>query len=54
MDPELGRPIADLGMIDDIDIDDQDRVTVTILLTTGGCPLRETLTQAVTEAVLSV
>ena len=54
MDPELGRPIADLGMIDDIDIDDQDRVTVTILLTTGGCPLRETLTQDVTEAVLSV
>jgi ATP-binding protein involved in chromosome partitioning len=54
MDPELGRPIADLGMIDSIDIDDQDRVTVTVLLTTGGCPLRDHLTQDVTQAVLSV
>ncbi len=54
MDPELGRPITELGMVQDIDIDDDHRVTVTILLTTPACPLRDRFTQEVTEALLNV
>lgn len=54
MDPELNRPITDLNMVEAIDIDDQSRVSVTILLTTAGCPLRNRLTQDVTNAVLAV
>lgn len=49
-DPELRRPITDLGMVDEIQID-EGSVTVAILLTTAGCPLRETITTDVQEAV---
>ena len=54
IDPELGRPIADLGMIGDIDIDDQARVTVTITLTSAICPLQDRLVEDVTQVVLAV
>jgi ATP-binding protein involved in chromosome partitioning len=54
MDPELGRPITELNMVGDIDIDDQSRVTVTILLTTAACPLQARFTQDVVDAVLGV
>ncbi|MDR1387028.1 MAG: Mrp/NBP35 family ATP-binding protein [Propionibacteriaceae bacterium] len=53
-DPELRRPITDLGMVDDVTIDDQDRVKVRLLLTTGGCPLRDRLTEDVRQVVLAV
>jgi ATP-binding protein involved in chromosome partitioning len=53
-DPELNRPITDLGMVEKIDVDDENRVTVRLLLTTAGCPLRARLTNDVTEAVLGV
>ena len=54
IDPELGRPITDLGMVESIDIDDDSRVTVTMLLTTAACPLRTRFTEDVTRAVLGV
>jgi ATP-binding protein involved in chromosome partitioning len=40
IDPELGSDIVDLGMMRSATIDDQGAVTVTIALTTSGCPLR--------------
>jgi ATP-binding protein involved in chromosome partitioning len=49
-DPEIHRPITDLGMVAGIDVD-AGVVTVTILLTVAGCPLRETITREVTNAV---
>lgn len=49
-DPEIKRPITDLGMVDAIDIDG-DRVAVTVLLTVAGCPMKATLTKDVTAAV---
>jgi ATP-binding protein involved in chromosome partitioning len=53
-DPEIRRPITDLGMVDSIEVDVADRVGVRILLTVAGCPLRDTLTRDVTAAVLAV
>src|SRR4249919_703026 len=53
-DPEIRRPITDLGMVDSIEVDVAGRVGVRILLTVAGCPLRDMLTRNVTAAVLAV
>jgi ATP-binding protein involved in chromosome partitioning len=52
-DPEIHRPITDLGMVKSVDIDG-DRVKVAIYLTVSGCPMKDTITQRVTLAVGSV
>lgn len=49
-DPELHQPLIDLGMIGDIAVSGGE-VTVRVLLTIAGCPLRQTLTADVTHAV---
>jgi ATP-binding protein involved in chromosome partitioning len=53
-DPEIHRPITDLGMVAGIDIGADGRVAVDVLLTTQGCPLRDRITRDVTAAVQSV
>ena len=53
-DPEIRRPITDLGMVDDIAVDGEGRARVRVLLTVSGCPLRETLQRDVTAAVGAV
>ncbi len=53
-DPEIGRPITDLGMVADVAIDESGRVVATILLTISGCPMKATLTDGVTAALLAV
>ena len=52
IDPELRRPITELGMVDSVEIDDDGRVRLVVLLTISGCPLRGTIT-ADSEAALS-
>jgi ATP-binding protein involved in chromosome partitioning len=54
IDPELRRPITELGMVDDIAVDDNGLVRVRILLTTGGCPLRQHIVADVEDAVGAV
>ena len=39
IDPELRKPVTELGMVRDVRIDGS-AVTVTIALTVVGCPLR--------------
>ncbi|ELT44673.1 P-loop NTPase [Arthrobacter nitrophenolicus] len=44
IDPELRRPITELGMVDSVTVSDDGRVSLTVLLTIAGCPLRDTIT----------
>src|SRR3978361_1642136 len=53
-DPEIRRPITDLGMGRDVELGADGDVAVTILLTVSGCPMKETLTRDVTAAVSAV
>ena len=50
LDPEIGRPIEDIGMLDRIEVDGG-TVHVHVLLTIEGCPLRDRITSDVTAAV---
>jgi ATP-binding protein involved in chromosome partitioning len=50
-DPEIHRPITDLGMVDSVDVSPDGRVAVRVLLTVAGCPLKDTITKDVTAAV---
>jgi ATP-binding protein involved in chromosome partitioning len=50
-DPEIHRPITDLGMVKSIEVTPGGVVVVGIFLTVTGCPLRDTITRDVTAAV---
>jgi ATP-binding protein involved in chromosome partitioning len=50
-DPEIRRPITELGMVKGVIVDPDGLVTVQIWLTVAGCPLRDTITRDVTAAV---
>lgn len=53
-DPEIKRPITELGMVDSVDIAADGRVSVRVLLTVAGCPLKDTITRDVNAAVGAV
>ena len=53
-DPEIHRPITDLGMVQEVEADESGRVRTHILLTVAGCPLREKITRDVTAALMDV
>src|SRR6204780_3645425 len=50
-DPEIHRPITELGMVKGIDIAPDGTVRVQVWLTVAGCPLRDTIIREVTAAV---
>src|SRR5690242_3075435 len=50
-DPEIKRPITELGMVDALEVDDAGRVRVTVLLTVSGCPLKDTIDRDVRRAL---
>ncbi|MDN6535664.1 MAG: Mrp/NBP35 family ATP-binding protein [Corynebacterium variabile] len=52
-DPELNRPITDLGMVKSVTVNG-DEVAVEIYLTIAGCPMKSTLTDRTREATESV
>jgi ATP-binding protein involved in chromosome partitioning len=54
IDPELHASIVDLGMVDDVRVDADGRVTVKVALTTAGCPLRAQITRDVESKVRGV
>ena len=52
-DPEIGRPIEDLGMLQGVQVDDG-LVRVHVLITIEGCPLKDRITDDVTRALAPV
>ena len=53
-DPEINRPLTELGMVKDVQIGPDGAVRVEVYLTVAGCPMRETITNRVTTAVGAV
>jgi len=53
-DPEIRRPITELGMVKSVAIGPDGKVRVEVYLTVAGCPLRDTITRDVTAAVAGV
>jgi len=52
-DPELHRPLPDLGMVEEVHFADG-IAKLKILLTISGCPMRDRLQKDISEAVLKV
>lgn len=53
-DPEINRPITDLGMVKGVQLLGDGMVEVGIFLTVAGCPMKSTITERVTNAVMQV
>ena len=53
-DPEIRKPITELGMVKSVDIEPSGAVVVGVFLTVAGCPMRDTITRTVTAAVAAV
>ncbi|MFC5062089.1 Mrp/NBP35 family ATP-binding protein [Actinomycetospora atypica] len=53
-DPEIHRPITELGMLKDVRVLDHGKVEVAVYLTVSGCPMKDTITSRVTTAVSGV
>ncbi|MEO9138408.1 MAG: Mrp/NBP35 family ATP-binding protein [Jatrophihabitans sp.] len=53
-DPEIGKPITELGMVESVAVGADGRVAVRVLLTVAGCPMKDRITRDVTAAVSRV
>ena len=53
-DPEIRRPITEIGMVKSATVDADGTARIAIYLTISGCPMKDTLTSRVTEAVSKV
>jgi metal-sulfur cluster biosynthetic enzyme len=46
-DPELGVNVIDLGLVYDVAVNEEGYVTLTMTLTTPGCPMHESISEGV-------
>ncbi len=53
-DPEIHKPITELGMVKGVAVSADGVASVGVYLTVAGCPMRETITTRVTDAVSAV
>lgn len=53
LDPEIRRPITEIGMVKDVEIDGS-HVTVSVYLTISSCPMQDTISNTVKEAVSEI
>ena len=53
IDPELGLPVTDLGLVYDVQVEGN-RADVKMTLTSMGCPMAGTITDNFKRAILSV
>ncbi|WNF89298.1 metal-sulfur cluster assembly factor [Vagococcus fluvialis] len=54
IDPELGIDIVNLGLIYEVNLDDDGYCEVKMTLTTMGCPLADVITEQIHQAVSEV
>ena len=54
IDPELGIDIVNLGLVYDIDLDEEGKAVVTMTLTSMGCPLAGTIVDQVRIALSDI
>jgi ATP-binding protein involved in chromosome partitioning len=53
-DPEINRPITEIGMVKSVEVADDGQVSVGVYLTTSACPLRDEISGRVKRAVGAV
>ncbi|WP_460800874.1 Mrp/NBP35 family ATP-binding protein [Nocardioides pacificus] len=53
-DPEIKRPITELGMVDAVEVREDGTVALTVLLTVAGCPMKDTINRDVEAALRRV
>ncbi len=53
-DPEIPVNIYDLGLVYDIDIDDHNKVVITMTLTAPNCPVADILPNEIKEKVSAI
>jgi ATP-binding protein involved in chromosome partitioning len=51
IDPEIRRPLTEIGMVKSAEVDADGTARIAIYLTVSGCPMKDTLTRDVTAAV---
>ncbi|MGG7618507.1 metal-sulfur cluster assembly factor [Bacillus coreaensis] len=54
VDPELGIDIVNLGLVYDIEMDEEGTATITMTLTSMGCPLAGSIVENVKEALSDI
>jgi ATP-binding protein involved in chromosome partitioning len=51
MEPDLGRDLMTLGMVENIAVDEAGKVSFTVVLTTPACPMKEKIRNSCIEAI---
>jgi metal-sulfur cluster biosynthetic enzyme len=54
IDPELGVDIVNLGLVYNVEMDEEGKLLVTMTLTSMGCPLAGTIVDQVKRAVADI
>ena len=54
IDPDIHKPITELGMVDEVSVDEDGTARVRVLLTIEGCPMRGRIERDTAEATATV